>query len=99
MSEEQRPAWVIGHVTVKDVQKWAQYRAQVPATLTPWGAELVFRGERRAVLGGEHRHTDTVALKFPSTEAANGWHASPAYQALIPLRHEAAEVDLIVFES
>lgn len=99
MSEPQRPAWVVGHITVKNVEKWAQYRASVPATLTAWGAELVFRGERRAVLGGEHRHTDTVTLKFPSTEAALGWHASPAYQALIGLRHEAADVDLIVFES
>jgi uncharacterized protein (DUF1330 family) len=100
MSDEaKRAAWVIGHVTVKDAQKWAQYRGQVPGTLAPWGAELVFRGERRAVLGGEHRHSDTVALKFSSVDAALGWHASAAYQALIPLRHEAAEVDLIVFES
>jgi uncharacterized protein (DUF1330 family) len=99
MSEVQRPAWVVGHITVKNVEKWAQYRAQVPGTLAKWGAELVFRGERRAVLGGEHRHTDTVTLKFPSTEAALGWHASAAYQALIALRHEAADVDLIVFES
>jgi uncharacterized protein (DUF1330 family) len=99
MSGAQRPAWVIGHVTVKDVQKWAQYRAQVPGTLAAWGAELVFRGERRAVLGGEHRHSDTVVLRFPSVDAALGWHASAAYQALIPLRQEAVDVDLIVFES
>lgn len=44
--------YVIGHITVKDPAKWAAYRAQVPATLAPWQAELVFRGERLAVLGG-----------------------------------------------
>lgn len=89
--------FVIGHITVKDPAKWAEYRAQVPATLAPWQAELVFRGERLAVLGGEHRHTDTVVIRFPSREAVDGWYNSPAYQALIPLRQEAADLDLVSF--
>ena len=29
-------AYVIGHITVKDAAKWAEYRARVPATLAPW---------------------------------------------------------------
>jgi uncharacterized protein (DUF1330 family) len=37
-------AYVIGHITVKDAEKWNEYRSQVPATLEPWGAELVLRG-------------------------------------------------------
>lgn len=89
--------FVIGHITVKDPAKWAEYRAQVPATLAPWQAELVFRGEKLAVLGGEHRHTDTVVIRFPSREAVDGWYNSPAYQALIPLRQEAADLDLVSF--
>lgn len=49
------------------------------------------------MLGGEHKHTDTVVIRFPNAESANGWYNSPAYQALIPLRLEAAEVDLISY--
>lgn len=90
-------AYVIGHITVKDATKWAEYRARVPATLAPWQAELVFRGERLAVLGGEHRHTDTVVIRFPNEAAVDGWYNSAAYQALIPLRMEAAELDLVSF--
>lgn len=90
-------AYVIGHITVKDPAKWAEYRASVPATLAPWQAELVFRGERLAVLGGEHRHTDTVVIRFPDQAAVDGWYNSAAYQALIPLRMEAADLDLISF--
>jgi uncharacterized protein (DUF1330 family) len=90
-------AYVIGHITVKDADLWTSYRSQVPATLAPWQAELVFRGERLAVLGGEHRHSDTVVIRFPNTEAIDGWFNSAAYQALIPLRMDAAEVDLISF--
>lgn len=88
---------VIGHITVKDADKWAEYRSRVPATLAPWQAELVFRGEKLSVLCGEHRHSDTVVIRFPNAEAATGWFNSAAYQALVPLRTEAAEVDLISF--
>ena len=90
-------ACVIGHITVKDEEKWAQYRAQVPATLAPWGAELLFRGQRAAVLSGEHPHTDTVVIRFPDAAAVAGWYNSPAYQALIPLRRQAADLVLVSF--
>lgn len=36
-------AYVIGHLTLKKAEKWAAYRNQVPATLEPWGAELILR--------------------------------------------------------
>lgn len=91
-------AYVIGHITVKDPEKWAEYRSQVPATLAPWGAELLLRGRLAAVLAGEHAHTDTVVIRFPDRQAVEGWHASPAYQALIPLRRQAADVDLLSYE-
>jgi uncharacterized protein (DUF1330 family) len=93
------PAYAIGHITVKDPDKWAQYCSRVPATLAGWGGELVFRGNRIAVLGGEHPHTDTVVVRFPDAEALNAWFHSPAYQALIPLREHAADVVLIAYES
>jgi len=92
-------AYVIGHITVKDAEKWARYREGVPATLAPWGAELVLRGELASVLSGNHRHTDTVVIRFPDMDAVDGWFGSDAYQALIPLRSEAAEVDLLSFQA
>ena len=92
-------ACVIGHVTVKDAAKWDEYRSQVPATLAPWGAEPVLRGKRAATLAGEHAHDDVVVIRFPSLEAANGWHSSAAYQALIPLRTLAADVILLSYET
>jgi len=51
-------AYVIGHITVKDAEKWTEYRSQVPATLKPWGAEMVLRGKLVSILAGEpaYRH-------------------------------------------
>ncbi len=90
-------ACVIGHITVKDAEKWALYRAQVPATLAPWGAELLFRGQRAGILAGQHEHVDTVVIRFPDADTVDAWYNSPEYQALIPLRQQAADLDLVVF--
>lgn len=98
MAGEKRAAFVIGQITIRDPAKWAAYRDAVPATLLPWGAQLLVRGKRFAVLSGAHAHGDTVVIRFPDRAAVEGWHASPAYQALIPLRQEAADVVLIGYE-
>ena len=92
-------AYVVGHLTVKNAENWAEYRRRVPATLEPWGAELVFRGNRVAVLAGEHSHSDIVVIRFPDKEAVQNWYRSAAYQALIPLREQAAEMVLLAYET
>lgn len=92
-------AYIVGHITVKNPEKWAEYRSQVPGTLAPWGAELVFRGNLVAVLAGENPHADIVVIRFPDIAAVNGWHSSPAYQALLPLRAEAADMVLLSYET
>ena len=92
-------AYAIGHITVRDEQKWAEYRDKIAKTLEPWQATLLFRGSKQRILGGTHKHTDTVVLQFPNLESLNGWFDSAAYQDIIPLRIEAADVDLIAYES
>ena len=91
------PAFAIGHITVRHAREWADYCSLVPSTLLPWGGSVVVRGQRLAVFNGEHPHTDTVVLRFPDAASALAWHASPAYQALIPLRDAAADVVLVAF--
>ena len=51
------------------------------------------------VLSGENPHADVVVIRFPDNAAVAGWHGSAAYQALIPLREQAAEMVLISYES
>lgn len=92
-------AYVVGRITIKDPLKWASYRDQVPATLAPWNAEVVFRGKPFAAFSGAADHGDVVVLRFADPAAARQWFESPAYQALIPLREEAAEVVLVGYET
>ncbi|MFH1977555.1 MAG: DUF1330 domain-containing protein [Pseudomonadota bacterium] len=91
-------AYVVGHITVKNQEKWTEYRNKVPSTLEPWGAELILRGKLSSVLAGSHVHTDTVVIRFPNLKALNSWYTSQEYQSLIPLRQEAAEMELLSFE-
>lgn len=92
-------AYIIGNITVKDTDKWSEYRSKVPATLAPWKGELVFRGKKLNILGGEYQHSDTVVIRFPNIEALNNWFNSEDYQALIPTRELAANMDLISYQS
>lgn len=92
-------AYVVGHITVRDPDRWDEYRTRVPQTLEPWGGELVFRGTQMAVLAGECTHPDIVVIRFSTKAAAEGWFSSPAYQALIPIRRQAADVTLVSYEA
>ena len=92
-------AYLVGHITVKDAEKWDKYRNQVPGTLKPWGGEVTFRGKQVAAFSGDLPYTDIVVIRFLNKEAINNWHNSPAYQALIPLRREAAEMVLLSYET
>jgi uncharacterized protein (DUF1330 family) len=92
-------AYLVGHITVKRQDKWAEYTSQVPGTLAAWGAELVFRGKQVAALAGANPHPDIVVIRFPSVAAVDGWFSSPAYQSLIPLREQAAEVVLLSYQA
>ena len=92
-------AYVIGNITVKDEVKWAEYKNMVPETLIPWGGTLVFRGEKLNVFTGNSKHTDNVIIKFPNQQALDNWIQSDAYQALIPNRDLAADIDLCSYLS
>lgn len=91
-------AYVVGQVSVKDAEKWAEYQQRVPETFGPWGGEPVLRGKQIAALSGSCPHPAVVVLRFPGPEALKGWFESPAYQALIPLRDAAADVVLTAYE-
>ncbi|MGA2403985.1 MAG: DUF1330 domain-containing protein [Syntrophobacteraceae bacterium] len=92
-------AFVIGLIKVKDNDKWGEYRSKVPQTLVPWGGEVLLRGRRVGALSGELSYPDSVVIRFPDAKSAAGWYHSPAYQAIIPIREQAADVVLVSYES
>ena len=93
------PAYLIGHITIKNHEKWKTYVDGVQKSLVPFKAEVVFRGKRASVLTGTHPHQDTVVIKFPDQPTLQQWYHSDAYQALIAVRDEAADVVIISYDA
>lgn len=92
-------AFVIAQVTVKDPERFQQYAAAVPATVAPFGGELLLRGAVAEVLAGEFHHQTSGVLTFPDRDSAVRWYNSPDYQALIENREAAADMNIVIFEA
>ena len=90
-------AAIVGHITIRHAEKWRRYLDGVPGSLVPFDAEVVMRGKQQAALNGEQHGTDLVVIRFPDLATVEAWYRSASYQALIPLRDEAADVVLTVY--
>jgi len=93
------PAYLIGHITINNPDKWKIYVEGVQKSLMPFEAEVVFRGKRATVLTGKHLHQHTVVIKFCDQPTLQKWYYSDAYQALISVREEAADVVIISYDA
>ena len=93
------PAYLIGQIKVKDQNLWNEYVAGVKESLTPFAAEIVFRGTLLAVLAGEQDKDLVVVIKFAEQTVLNDWFTSEKYQSLIPLRDESADVVITAYQA
>jgi uncharacterized protein (DUF1330 family) len=83
------PAYVYAEVHVTDPAGFSEYVKRLPATSAPYHAKTLVRGLPDAREGAPP-DGNVVILAFDSLKAANDWYASPAYQAIIPLRQKSA---------
>ena len=90
------PAYVSANVYITDPAKLQAYLAALPATLAPFGGRLLCRGKVARVLYGEPRFELMATFEFADVETAEEWYSSPAYQALIPNRNEAAAGSIVI---
>jgi uncharacterized protein (DUF1330 family) len=84
--------------TIKDQAMFDTYRKEVPATLIPFGGQLIVRGGNLTVLEGEWPHPRLVIIEFPSRAAAEGWYRSAEYQKAISLRLNSSVGSLIIVD-
>ena len=91
-------AYLVGHITVRDPDLWQVYISGVQKSLTPFDANVVFRGQRAAVLAGEHSYEQCVVIEFADQDSLQKWYNSDTYQALIPTRNKAADVVIISYD-
>ena len=91
-------AYLIGQIKVKDQTLWNEYVAGVKESLTPFDADVVFRGTLLEVLAGQQDKNLVVVIKFAEQAVLNDWFTSEKYQSLIPLRDESADVVISTYQ-
>jgi uncharacterized protein (DUF1330 family) len=91
-------AYIIAEVEVTDPSTYASYRAQTPGVVARHGGRFIVRGGAAETLEGEGEPGRLVVLEFPDLAAARRFYASPEYQAIIGIRHQAAKSRLILVE-
>lgn len=79
-------AYALAHLRTPTINDdTLQYIERIQATMDPYGGRFLVHGGNVDVKEGEWPGT-VVVLEFPDLEAARQWYASPAYQAILPLR-------------
>ena len=92
-------ALFLSRVRIKDQNKFQIYLQRSKELASQHGAELLASGKTPRTLSGETApHQLAVIVKFPSMEELNAWHDSDAYQDLVPLRKEASDQEITVYE-
>jgi uncharacterized protein (DUF1330 family) len=79
-------AYAIAHL--RDVELNAEiidYIKRIDETLVPFGGRFLVHGVMPEIMEGPWEG-DLVVIAFPDIDAARNWYASPAYQAILPLR-------------
>jgi uncharacterized protein (DUF1330 family) len=87
----------IAHVDVTDPEGYKPYQAANATAFGKFGALFLVRGGRSELTEGRQR-SRTVAIEFPSYEAALACYRSPDYQAAKALRMGKGELDLVIIE-
>lgn len=90
-------AFFIGTITINDPEKFQQYAAAAKLTMDQYQGELLVKGKAEGVLAGELDHQIAVVVQFPGVQQANNWYNSAEYQALIPLRDEAVDINIALY--
>jgi uncharacterized protein (DUF1330 family) len=91
------PAYLVVEVDVKDPDTFRKYATAIPGTVEPFGGRFIVRGGKTEALEGAPPKR-IILIAFDSMEKARGWWNSPAYEAIRPIRHSAAETRLFFVE-
>ena len=91
-------AYVIGQITVHNPEGYAKYAKHVPATLAQYGGKYLVRGGKSTQVEGVAQGDRRVVIEFASREAAETWHHSPEYQAILPHRKANSEGHIAIVD-
>ena len=90
-------AYLIANYDVSNQAGYDAYLAAAVPTVQSHGGEILVAGPESKPIEGTPRAV-TVVLRFPSTQALEGWYDSEEYQQIINLRTDNTEGHLVFAE-
>ncbi|WP_296746363.1 DUF1330 domain-containing protein [Mesorhizobium sp.] len=88
-------AYAVAHMRHATPGPWmADYLGRIDATLTPFGGRFVVHGGAVEVVENDWPG-HLIVIEFPDRQHVRGWYDSPAYQAILKLRTDNSDSDVI----
>jgi uncharacterized protein (DUF1330 family) len=81
---------------IRDPAGYRSYVEKAVRTIRQAEGRIIVADDNPAVLEGQWHGSRTVLLEFESVEAARRWYDSDDYQAIIGLRHAAAQSNVVI---
>lgn len=92
------PAYGFAHLhTRRQHPDILDYLARIQDTLRPYGGRFLVHGPPTEVVEGRWPGS-MVLLEFPDLERARSWYRCPAYQAILPLRTDHIDGDVVLVD-
>jgi uncharacterized protein (DUF1330 family) len=91
--------YVVVQAKIKDPEKLGVYAKTASETMAAHGGKVSARANALETMAGNGDWDRFIMIEFPDADAARNWYQSPAYQAIIPLRDEAADTVFTLAEA
>jgi len=93
-----KKGYVIVLLDVADRGLYVEYAKRATAIEARYGGRPLVVGDARELVEGSWPAERTVILEFPSIDQVRAWYSDPDYQAIIPMRHDAAISHILFIE-
>lgn len=92
-------AFFVANVRVKNPEKFQRYAQAAGQSMQPFGGSVLIKGASRRTLAGPEGFPNLALVQFPDHDSLEAWYQSPEYQALVPLRDEAADMLITSYDA
>jgi uncharacterized protein (DUF1330 family) len=91
-------AYAVAHLRAVEMgPEIVAYLEQIDATLAPFGGRFLVHGGAKTVLEGCWPG-DLIVIAFPDRDMAQAWYDSAAYRAILPLRTDHAQGNVVLVD-
>lgn len=92
-------AYLVVDTLLESPELYEQYKLRAKPLLEQYGGEYLARGGAFIVKEGDlWSPTRMVLVKFPDSETANRFYASPEYQDILKISKQSAKRTVVVLE-